>query len=102
MENNKKDRTQLKSYFKANAVPTEQNFKDLIDANLNQKEDGIAKIPNGALAIQSASTTEELIHFYKSFDDPNPTWKLSQKPTDRAGFNIADGTGQSRLFLEAT
>jgi hypothetical protein len=100
MENNKKDRTQLKSYFKSNAVPTEQNFKDLIDANLNQKEDGIVKIPNGALAIQSASTTEELIHFYKSFDDANPTWKFNQKPTDRAGFNISDGAGTSRLFID--
>ena len=47
MNIDKKDRTQLKAYFKSNAAPTEQNFKDFIDANLNQKEDGIAKIPDG-------------------------------------------------------
>lgn len=102
MENNKKDRTQLKSYFKSNAVPTEQNFKDFIDANLNQKEDGIAKIPNGALAIQSATGTEELLHFYKSFDDANPTWRISQKPSDRTGFTISDGAGTNRLFIDSS
>lgn len=101
MNNDKKDRTQLKSYFKSNAAPTEQNFRDFIDANLNQKEDGIAKIPDGPIAIQSAASSEELLHFYKNFNDANPLWRLMQRAGDKGGFNIANGAGVSKLFISA-
>lgn len=97
----KKDRTQLKNYFRSNAAPTEQNFKDFIDANLNQKEDGIAKIPDGPIAVQSASASEELLHFYKDFKDVNPAWTLSQKSGTKSGFSIASG-GSSKLFIDAS
>lgn len=96
----KKDRTQLKNYFRSNAAPTEQNFKDFIDANLNQKEDGIAKIPDGPIAVQSATQSEELLHFYKDFKDVSPAWTLSQKSGTRSGFSIA-GSGASKLFIDA-
>lgn len=96
----KKDRTQLKNYFRSNAAPTEQNFKDFIDANLNQKEDGIAKIPDGPIAVQSATASEELLHFYKDFKDVNPAWTLSQKAGTKSGFSIASG-GSSKLFIDA-
>ncbi|MDH4473238.1 MAG: tail fiber domain-containing protein [Fluviicola sp.] len=101
MNIDKKDRTQLKGYFKSNAAPTEQNFKDFIDANLNQKEDGIAKIPDGPIAVQSATASEELLHFYKDFKDVNPAWTLSQKSGTRSGFSIASG-GSSKLFIDAS
>lgn len=99
MNIDKKDRTQLKNYFRSNAAPTEQNFKDFIDANLNQKEDGIAKVPDGPIAVQSATQTEELLHFYKDFKDVSPTWTLSQKSGTRTGFSIAGG-GSSKLFID--
>jgi hypothetical protein len=100
MNIDKKDRTQLKNYFRSNAAPTEQNFKDFIDANLNQKDDGIAKIPDGPIAVQSATQSEELLHFYKDFKDVNPSWTLSQKSGTRNGFSIAGG-GSSKLFIDA-
>ncbi|MES2554630.1 MAG: tail fiber domain-containing protein [Bacteroidota bacterium] len=100
MNIDKKDRTQLKNYFRSNAAPTEQNFKDFIDANLNQKEDGITKIPDGPLAVQSATQSEELLHFYKDFKDVGPTWTMSQKSGTRSGFSIA-GAGASKLFIDA-
>ena len=33
MDINKKSRTELKAYFIKNAVPTESNFRDLIEAS---------------------------------------------------------------------
>ncbi|HLP54716.1 MAG TPA: hypothetical protein VK151_06795 [Fluviicola sp.] len=101
MENTKKDRTQLKSYFRSNAAPTEQNFKDFIDAGLNQKEDGIAKIQDGPLAIESTGTSQELLHFYAKFPDVKPVWKLSQKIGDRPGFLLLNGNDQPRLFIDS-
>lgn len=101
MNNDKKDRTQLKSYFKSNAAPTEQNFRDFIDSVLNQKEDGIAKMPDGPIAVQSSGQSEELLHFYRNFNDTNPVWRVSQRVADKNGFSVSDGTGSSRFFINA-
>ena len=92
MQNDRKDRTQLKGYFKSNAAPTEQNFKDFIDANLNQKEDGIAKIVDGPIALESAGAKQEVLHFYAKFTDNDPVWILGQKAGDRPGFSLFTAT----------
>ena len=41
-----KDRNELKAYFVRNAIPTEGNYADLIDSQLNQAQDGVFK-PDG-------------------------------------------------------
>ena len=48
-----KNRTDLKSYFVKNAIPTEGNFADLIDSQLNQTQDGVFK-PDGDAAERSS------------------------------------------------
>ena len=52
MELTTRDRTELKSYFVKNAIPTESNFSDFVDAVLNQKDDGIVKPPGNPLSIE--------------------------------------------------
>lgn len=106
-----KDRTVLKSFFRKNSIPTETHFENLIDAMLNQKEDGLVKLPNDPLSIQAAgdaNSQKKIINFYDDFADEKPAWMLSLNPrTDpndadsgRAGFNISDGAGNSRLFID--
>ncbi len=111
MDIDKRNRTELKAYFVKNAIPTEGNFAELIDGVLTQKDDGIVKLPGDPLSIQAsgdAAGQKKAINFYESFADPNPAWVLSLNPrsdpsdpaTARAGFNISDGAGQSRLFID--
>jgi hypothetical protein len=50
--------------------------------------------------VQSATQSEELLHFYKDFKDVSPSWTLSQKSGTRNGFSIASG-GSSKLFIDA-
>lgn len=102
MNNDRKDRTQLKGYFKSNAAPTEQNFKDFIDATINQKEDGIAKIVDGPIALESAGVKQELLHFYAKFSDNEPVWILGQKTGDRPGFSLFTSTNKTtpKLFVD--
>ena len=106
-----KNRTELKAYYKTNDIPTEQHYGYLINAGLNQKEDGVAKISGQPLSIQAEGDVagiQPLLAFYKSFSDANPTWSVNQNPrtnandpnTKKPGLNIADSSGTSRLFIK--
>lgn len=111
MDIKKADRTALKSYFVKNAIPTEANFADLVDAVINQKEDGIAKLPGEPLSLQAEgadTSLKKVINFFRSFGDLKPAWTLSLNPranpgvpgTARPGWSIGDADGNSRLFLD--
>ena len=105
-----KNRTELKSYFRTNNIPTEANYASLIDGAINQKEDGVAKVSGQPLSIQAdgdVAGLQPLLSFYKNFADANPTWTINQNPrtvannpaTKKPGLNIASGSGSSRLFI---
>jgi len=107
----KRNRTELKSFFVKNAIPTEVEFADLIDGMVNQKEDGFAKLPGNPLSIEAsgdAASQKKVINFYQDFSDENPDWVLSLNPrsdpadaaTAHAGLSINDATGNSRLFID--
>jgi hypothetical protein len=107
-----KARLDLKARFVRNAIPTEQDFKDLIDAQLNQSDDGIFRNSGEPLSIVAGSDAQKrAVRFYGS--PPSgataPDWLISLNPgqdpndaaTNRAGFGIADGAGSTRLYLDA-
>ena len=111
MQIDKGNRTELKQYFAKNAIPTDSNFADLIDGMLNQRDDGIVKLPNDPLSIEAAGddiSQKKAIHFYTSFRDPDPTWVLSLNPrqnpadatTAKAGLSISDKAGNSRRGIQ--
>ena len=112
MEINKKNRTDLKSYFLANNIPTQKDFEDFIDANINQAEDGIAKAQGNPIALQAEGDPggpQEVLHFYKSFADTNPAWGITLNPrvdpsvpeSNHSGLNIRDASGGSRLYIRS-
>ncbi len=112
MEINKKNRTELKAYFKVNDKPTEKEFADFIDAGINQAEDSIVKEQGSPLAIQAEGGdvgTQEILDLYTSFGNNNPNWSFNLNPrvksedpnSNQAGFNIKDATGESRLFIKS-
>ena len=78
---------------------------------LNQKDDGLVKLPGNPLSIEAAgdnTSQKKAINFYQNFADANPTWSLSLNPrsdpsnanTARPGLSISDGAGNSRLFID--
>ena len=106
-----KARQDLRSKFVRNAIPTEQDFKDLIDAQLNQKDDGIFRSnPAEPLSIVAGSDPQKRsLRFYSDDTGGAPDWLISLNPgqdpndaaTNRRGFGIANGTGATRLFLDS-
>ncbi|WP_024768082.1 phage baseplate protein [Aquimarina macrocephali] len=112
MDINKRNRTELKEFFNEGDKPTEKQFAELIDAIINQMEDGIAKIPGNPLAIMAegnAASTQELLQLYADFDQDTPNWSVNMHPrvnpeepdTGIPGLNIKDAAGKSRLFIQS-
>jgi len=96
-----KSRAELKARFQTNKIPSEADFANLIDAAINQADDGVRKSPGDPLNIKGEGTTQELLAFYKSFDDrQTPAWKINQNPGINPGLNIAAASGASRLFID--
>ncbi len=108
----KKNRTELKEYFVAEAQPTENQFAEFIDSTLNQIEDGIKKSSVDPLAIKATGDNvgpQEVMQFYTDFNEEAPNWALNLNPrvnatepsTNKEGLNIKDGTGESRMFIQS-
>lgn len=112
MDINKKNRTELKQYFKTNDKPNQQEFADFIEAGLNQAEDGIAKVQGNPLAISAEGGdegTQGVLDLYANFNKELPDWSINLNPrvlpqeptTNQPGFNIRDTSGQSRMFIKS-
>jgi hypothetical protein len=106
-----KNRTDLKSYFVKNAIPTEGNFADLVDSQLNQAQDGVFKPDGEALSVIAAPGDQKrVLRLFASYPAANPDWMISLNPaqdpanaatTSKPGLGITDGTGKTRLFVDA-
>ncbi|WP_130734450.1 hypothetical protein [Flavobacterium sp. J27] len=112
MEKDKKNRTELKNYFKANAKPTEEQFADFIEAGINQVEDGIVKLQGNPLALEAQGEdvgTQDILGLYRNFSEDIPDWSFNLNPrvdpkdpnTNQPGLNIKDSLGKSRLFIKS-
>jgi hypothetical protein len=112
VDDGKKSRAVLKSYFVKNAIPTEQQFVQLMDSMLNERDDGLVKVAGDPLAIEAAgddTSFKKALNFYTKLSDNDPAWTLSLRPrsvpadpqTGRAGLSINDAGGNSRLAVDA-
>ncbi len=108
----KRSRAVLKSYFVKNAIPTEQQFAELMDSVLNQRDDGLVKVAGDPLSIEATgddTSFKKALNFYTRLSDNDPAWTVSLRPrsnrtdpqTGRAGFSINDAPGNSRLAIDA-
>ena len=108
----KKSRAVLKSYFVKNAIPTEQQFAQVMDGMVNQRDDGLVKVAGDPLSIEAAgddTSFKKALNFYNRLSDNDPAWTLSLRPrsnkadpqTGRAGLSINDAAGNSRLAVDA-
>jgi len=113
IDDGKKSRAALKSYFVKNAIPTEQQFAQVMDSMLNQRDDGLVKPAGNPLSIEAtgdASSFKKALSFYNSLTDADPAWTVSLRPranpadpqTGRAGLSIDDAAGNSRMAIDAS
>lgn len=107
----KRNRSELKSFFIKNSIPTESNFADLVDSMMNQQEDGLVKQSGDPLRINAEDNQglQKLINFYETMTADKAAWSLQMNPRAdginvnkaRPGFCVADGqTNIPRLFID--
>ncbi len=112
MNENKRPRSALKTYFAKNAIPTEQQFAQLIDSGINQRDDGVYKNAGDPLSIEAAGDDTSLkraVNFYLSFADADPAWSVALKArsvpanpaTARLGWSVLDANGTPCLTIDA-
>ena len=112
IDENKRPRAALKTYFAKNSIPTEAQFAQLIDSAINQRDDGIVKIAGDPLSIEATGDDvglKKALSFYMSFADADPAWSVALRPranpadarTGRPGWSINDAAGNSRLSIDA-
>ena len=72
----KRNRNTLKNYFLNGSVPNQDQFKDLIDSNLNIIDEGFDKSPDEGLKVSQLGDSGRLISFFKD----NLTGRLNTEP----------------------
>jgi hypothetical protein len=108
----KKSRATLKSYFVRNAIPTEQQFAQVMDSMLNQRDDGLVKVAGDPLSIEAAgddTSFKKALNLYNNLADADPAWTVSLRPranpadptSGRPGLSVNDAAGNSRLAVDA-
>jgi len=72
----KKNRNTLKRYFRKGALPSEDQFHDLIDSTLNPIDEGFDKTPKNGFEISLLGEHERLISFFKSAAAKDIVWTI--------------------------
>ena len=105
-----KNRADLKAYFVKNAIPTEADYADLIDSQLNQAQDGVFRPAGEPLSIvASEAEGQSALRLYAEYPAEDPEWLMSLHPAEdattapsdrRRGLGIVDSDGKTRLFVD--
>ena len=94
-------RQALKYRFVRNAIPTQADLAYLIDASLNQADDGLLKLPNEPLGLVCQQQDKPVLKFYDAPNVSGSAWQIQLRADDKPGFALADKDGSIRLFLDA-
>ncbi|HEX8115077.1 MAG TPA: hypothetical protein VF516_45425 [Kofleriaceae bacterium] len=104
MDINKKNREYLRGRFKKNAIPTQDDFADFIEAAINLKDDGLVRPPGDALSVEaSAAGAHPVLKLYDA-QAAAAAWVVNLLTGDPAagkkGLVISDNAGNSRLSID--
>ena len=87
----KQDRATLKSYFRKGALPTAEQYRDLIDSTVNQVEDGFDKTKDEGLALSSTGGSNRLMSWFEGGGANDPTWILEHSEKTKGSLHFKLG-----------
>jgi hypothetical protein len=93
-------RSTLKNLFKRGNIPTEVNFADLIDSNVNKVDDGFAQSTEHGWMLSGQGSDHKLISFFDNMRDENAKFNMSLNPNRQSrGLSINNESGDSIIFF---
>ena len=83
----KKNRITLKRYFREGALPTADQFGDLVDSSLNTIDEGFDKSAENGFEISLVGQHDKLISFFRNSVDRDAVWAVRyDRESDRLSF----------------
>lgn len=92
----KKNRSTLKRYFSEGALPSADQFSDMIDSSLNVIDEGFDKTAENGFEISLIGEHERLISFFRNSASKESVWAINyDKNHDRLCFSKPE-TGETK------
>jgi hypothetical protein len=95
-----KSRQELRSRFVRNAIPTEADFADLIDAGLNQADDGLLRLPDQTLGLARPRVDLPVLRLFADPAADTSAWQLQLIGSDRPGLGLSGTAVPTALYLD--
>jgi hypothetical protein len=95
------DKIQLKQAFEEGAIPTQDDFENLIDSMVHKHDNGFISKEDG-LKLSPQGSDKKLISFFEDIGDFKPRWSLEGKFDGDKPFslNLLNDKNNSVLFIE--
>lgn len=95
-------KNELKKSFAKGAIPTQDDFENLVDSMLHKQEDGQISQEDG-LKLTPKGSAGKILTFFNNLSDLKPRWSIEQHPKNSPdfGLNLIDQGGKSQLFIKS-
>ncbi len=95
-----KNSQHLRSRFARNAIPTEEDFADLIAGSLHQAEDGVLKVEDQSLGLVRQTANAPLLQFFSEPAAAESAWQAQLIGPVKPGLGLSGPAGFPSLFLD--
>ncbi len=95
-----KSRQDLRSRFASHAIPTEEDFTDLITAGLNQADAGLLKLADQSLGVVRQKAEAPVLRFFTDPAAESSAWQLQLLRTDKPSLGLSGPAGSTALCLD--
>lgn len=96
----KRRRSTLKHFFRPGALPSADQFSDLIESTVNQVDDGFDKTPEDGLKISSLGSNDALISFFRENRSKDALWTIGyDEDRDKLLFEKLDQDEKAHAVL---
>lgn len=94
------DKYLLKQAFEEGAIPTQNDFENLIDSMIHKHDNGFISQEDG-LKLSPQGSDKKLISFFEDIGDFNPRWSIEGKADGEKSFsiNLLNDSNESVLFI---
>lgn len=94
---NKQDRPTLKAFFRHGALPSEEEYGDLIESVVNIKDDGFSKTDEDGMKLASKGGSLRIMSMYEGLGASKPSWVFDHGNKSDGSLHIRPDTGKASL-----